>query len=45
MEEAKTKEKQEHAPILASDIDQSILEIARLTHIMLACYKILNLNK
>ena len=29
VEEAKTKEKQEHAPILASDIDQSILEIAK----------------
>ncbi|QNQ80415.1 THUMP domain-containing class I SAM-dependent RNA methyltransferase [Lactobacillus sp. PV034] len=27
--EAKTKEKKEHAPIMASDIDQSILEIAK----------------
>ncbi len=29
MEEAKAQEKTEHAPILASDIDQSILEIAK----------------
>ncbi len=29
VEEAKAQEKKEHAPILASDIDQSILEIAK----------------